>query len=277
MKNYFIILITIVSTNIYCQENSIFWKIEKDSIKSFILGTNHIFGEDFIEKNDVLSCTLKKSEMVLIENIEKATKIVNSREPFYYIDSLSIIQNKILSEDIIDKKVNVEKLTIRELYLFTESYWDKLSCLNKNEKKYKYKMDTYIMEYCLSKKKTIIGLENISETLNFIETGFLEKVDEVKIIGSLKYKLNAISKNQIHDKCLINELYRNKKYKYDFNSDIKDGLLFKRNQNWLPKIITALKTKQTVFIAVGVAHLDYKSGLITLLQEKGYTVTPIQL
>ena len=51
MKNYLIILITIVSTNTYCQENSVFWKIEKDSIKSYILGTNHIFGEDFIKKN----------------------------------------------------------------------------------------------------------------------------------------------------------------------------------------------------------------------------------
>lgn len=137
-------------------------------------------------------------------------------------------------------------------------------------------MDTYIMEYCLSKKKTIIGLENISETLNFIETGFLEKVDEVKIIGSLKFKLDAISKNYIHYKCIINNLYRYKKYKFDFSSNIKDGLMFTRNNNWLPKVISALETKKCVFIAVGVAHLDYKSGLIVLLQEKGYIFTPIQ-
>lgn len=47
-----------------------------------------------------------------------------------------------------------------------------------------------------------------------------------------------------------------------------------RNLIWLPKIESQIKTGQC-FIAVGLGHLRYKQGLISLLRKKGYKLKPV--
>lgn len=51
-------------------------------------------------------------------------------------------------------------------------------------------------------------------------------------------------------------------------------LLSRRNQRWLPKIEQQYKSEAT-FVAVGAAHLYGDRGLLTLLRNQGYRVTPI--
>jgi len=51
-------------------------------------------------------------------------------------------------------------------------------------------------------------------------------------------------------------------------------LLYTRNQNWADLLETRLGQK-TLFIAVGAAHLGGEKGLITLMTEQGYELTPI--
>jgi hypothetical protein len=47
-----------------------------------------------------------------------------------------------------------------------------------------------------------------------------------------------------------------------------------RNKEWMPKIVSVISSKPTL-IAVGLAHLYYKTGLITLLRAEGYRVEPV--
>ncbi|MFN7774654.1 TraB/GumN family protein, partial [Flavobacterium sp.] len=74
-----------------------------------------------------------------------------------------------------------------------------------------------------------------------------------------------------------NELYKEKKCKFNFDIEVFDGLIYTRNKNWFIKIQETLESNKSIFIAVGLAHLDFKTGLISMLQEKGYIVTPINL
>jgi uncharacterized protein YbaP (TraB family) len=53
-----------------------------------------------------------------------------------------------------------------------------------------------------------------------------------------------------------------------------EELLVKRNLNWIP-IIEAQMKEQSNFIAVGAGHLNGEQGLIYLLREAGYKVTPV--
>ncbi len=50
----------------------------------------------------------------------------------------------------------------------------------------------------------------------------------------------------------------------------------KRNLEWLPKITKMINSKPS-FIAVGVSHLEGEKGLLRLLKEKGYTLTPLRV
>ena len=276
MKRIIIIFTLFISFSIFGQENSILWKIEKDSVVSYILGTNHIFGKAFIEKDQKIYDALKSSQLVLLENIQSKDSIINNRKAFHYTDHLSDSEKKTLSK-VIDKNINADNLTIRELLLLTQNYWDRFSCLSDKEKRDKTVMDDYIKDYAIQTKKGLVGLENISETINFIEKEYLKDVDETKMIASLKFRLNEISKGTVQKNCDMDHLYSTGKYKFDFNSDVVYNIIYDRNKNWMAKILNALEQKKTAFIAVGASHLDYKTGIIALLSQNGYTVTPINL
>lgn len=49
-----------------------------------------------------------------------------------------------------------------------------------------------------------------------------------------------------------------------------------RHALWLPKIEVKVK-EGSCFIAVGMAHLQYQTGLIQLLRKQGYTLKPVSL
>ncbi|MDR0802353.1 TraB/GumN family protein [Fluviicola sp.] len=54
-----------------------------------------------------------------------------------------------------------------------------------------------------------------------------------------------------------------------------EELLNKRNQNWIPKM-EALMQNKSCFFAVGSGHLGGFNGVIQLLRQKGYEVTPVR-
>jgi uncharacterized protein YbaP (TraB family) len=54
-----------------------------------------------------------------------------------------------------------------------------------------------------------------------------------------------------------------------------EELLDKRNQNWIPKMEELMNTK-ACFFAVGAGHLGGPNGVIELLRQKGYEVTPVR-
>lgn len=59
------------------------------------------------------------------------------------------------------------------------------------------------------------------------------------------------------------------------SEDWADRMLNKRNANWV-RIMAGLLPTASVLIAVGAGHLPGEKGLISLLREKGYTVTPVE-
>jgi uncharacterized protein YbaP (TraB family) len=62
-------------------------------------------------------------------------------------------------------------------------------------------------------------------------------------------------------------------------SDMKDSrevyetLLAGRNRRWVPKIEGCSQANQSCFVVVGAAHLVGPDGLLTLLKQRGFTVT----
>jgi uncharacterized protein YbaP (TraB family) len=55
---------------------------------------------------------------------------------------------------------------------------------------------------------------------------------------------------------------------------MEQALLDERNVNWIDTI-TKQATGETVFIAVGAAHLPGKAGLLNLLAKRGFAITPL--
>lgn len=54
-----------------------------------------------------------------------------------------------------------------------------------------------------------------------------------------------------------------------------ERLIYSRNENWANQL-KAVLPEGGVFIAAGAGHLPGKRGLLNLLREQGYTVTPVE-
>jgi len=126
---------------------------------------------------------------------------------------------------------------------------------------------------------------------NNMEVKGLEQVeDQLKIFDEIPYKMQAEEfaetilhldsvKKSFND---MLEMYKHRDLEglnkmttdEDEFAAYSDLLLTNRNQKWISEIIAQAKIKPT-FFAVGAAHLGNAYGVINLLREKGYTVSPV--
>jgi uncharacterized protein len=84
----------------------------------------------------------------------------------------------------------------------------------------------------------------------------------------------------------LNKYYNKKLYRSSLTNAMKlheqpkDSVIIEgsveRNSIWLPKIVTMMK-KGSCFIAVGLGHIQYTTGIIQLLRKEGYIVKPLTL
>lgn len=63
-------------------------------------------------------------------------------------------------------------------------------------------------------------------------------------------------------------------FKEDY-PQIYANVLTRRNQAWLPKIEVYLTTPETEFVLVGTMHMAGPDGVISMLEQKGYTVVQL--
>ncbi len=128
---------------------------------------------------------------------------------------------------------------------------------------------------------------------NNMEIKGLEQVeDQLKIFDEIPYKMQAeefaetILNIDSVKKSFIDmlNLYKQKdleglnKMSDDDDEEFagySDLLLTNRNKKWIPEIIEQAKLKPT-FFAVGAAHLGNDTGVINLLRQQGYIVTPVE-
>ncbi|MEL7534156.1 MAG: TraB/GumN family protein, partial [Bacteroidota bacterium] len=128
-----------------------------------------------------------------------------------------------------------------------------------------------------AQEKEVLGLETVKEQLNAIsEYGIENQVRDLK-------KMLEDPESVRTGFTQLLEAYQSEDADgiYDYmqtqmtGSGMNASLLVKRNQNWIPRI-QKFAAEQSCFFAVGSGHLGGEQGVIRLLREAGYTLTPVQ-
>lgn len=283
MKNVFKSIVALVVL-VFCTsataqtlktENSVLWEVSGNGLEkaSYLFGTVHmICGKDFVMKPKVLDAFTKTSKLALEVNMADQNEInlmqqmAVSKEP---LSKKLTVKQLAQLEEVLQKSgeislVQVDNYTLETVMslLFVKSF----GCPD---------LKFYEMEF-ISKanenKKLVVGLEKAIEQINFLSESFTD--DE--LISYLQ-KINADMSNTMvkdYKNEDINSLYEMTTTKEMMSANTKNILLDKRNANWL-KIMPGLMQKESVFFAVGAAHLAGELGVINLLKKAGYTVKPI--
>ena len=133
------------------------------------------------------------------------------------------------------------------------------------------------VEMAKADRKNIEGLESIEDQMNVFNkipdsTHARMIVEMVKNMGEQRKQfsemVDAYKKQDL--KKLSQKMSESPEWK-----GFEDILLVNRNKNWIPRMETAMKSGTQLF-AVGAGHLPGQEGVIMLLREKGYKVTPIR-
>ncbi|MDE6010548.1 MAG: TraB/GumN family protein, partial [Muribaculaceae bacterium] len=124
--------------------------------------------------------------------------------------------------------------------------------------------------------KKVIPLETIDQQaeLLYCSTPILKQLDGLRelLAEPGKGEENARKLNEAY---MAQDLETLLEISKDDEADptFMTALLDRRNRDWMTRL-PGIMTDQPVLIVVGAAHLPGPDGLVTLLRNAGYTVTP---
>ncbi|HNX07237.1 MAG TPA: TraB/GumN family protein [Bacteroidales bacterium] len=285
-KLLLIAVLAVFSLQAFSQtDNSLLWEISGKGLsqKSYIFGTIHMIKKQDFFITPAMVSSLEKCQYFVTEidmNISLAQQLDLAKK--MYLPETKTLRDYISRDEYTDfsnyvidsigiKKSKLEKY-IRLKPFFMSSIFAKHIA---------GKIKSYEQElYKLSKKKGMIsdGLESLDFQLSLIEETPIEEQARTLVSDIHGYKkmeqqltdMVAAYKDQDLDK-----LYDFVVNYADANPEFNENFIFRRNQNWIPKIEEKIKD-HSCFIAVGAAHLPGEKGVLTMLQQMGYTVRAIK-
>lgn len=265
--------------------SSLLWKIENPNNNnvSYLFGTMHLMGEENFYLPKEVKKKLLGSKELYLEITEENAKNLNPKllqnEDVNFIVSLDEAQKAALFQ------------WAKEDLMMDESQFEQNFKHAKPFLIYQFILQTSLPEQLSSQEKeleswakkdrgiSILGLETVEEQLSFFDSlGWKNQID--LIMNTLNNKTNAKE-----DFLNLQALYLSQdleKINVEVLRDAADIANFnaifivKRNKNWFLKLNDKLQSN-ALFIAVGAAHLGGKDGLIQLLIDAGFQLSPIKL
>lgn len=255
-------------------ENSLLWEVSGNGLSkpSYLYGTIHMICASDYFLSDKTKKAFDASEKLVLEiDMSDPKEMTDMQQMAMGKEPLS----KTLSPDDLSKLDNILKnngLTIQQLdnfKLFTIMSVISMKSFGCNDLKF-YEMN--FIETAKQRKLPIIGLETVKLQME----AFGKSYTDTEMIDSLKESntettTELVSQYKHENITAIYDTFTDNKYVSKKTTQI---ILDNRNENWI-KQLPGLMQNESLFIAVGSAHLAGESGVINLLRKAGYNVKPV--
>ena len=279
MKKNILLLCLFTITFLYSKAQ-LLYKIEGKNLEkpSYIFGTIHIMPKkDFIISESVKSAFKSCNELAMEIDLDMDLKTQIE------IAKLSMLPDGKTTADITTKEneerirnfcidsINWKKSKYNILNRFKPFFLSTLVTQELIGKSKSYEIE--FKKLAKKNKMSVSGLETIQFQMDLLSEVSNEEQIKMLLLGLTKDNsefnklLDTYLKKDINQ---LGELMNN----VDLSPEFYTNFIVKRNQKWIP-IISELIQKKSTFIAVGAGHLPGKEGVLNLLQEAGYKITPI--
>lgn len=296
---HLILFFSILSTSFFSiaqDENSLLWSISKEGSTdtSFLYGSIHIKDKRVFDVNSHFNRVFEKSKSVALElhfDSINPFKLINfimmedGQTLKNVMDSSKYLIVKSFFEDSLKRPIQfVERF--QPLYIST--ILSEMTAGEHVENNLHF-LDEKIFNDAKTEGKNIIGLEKVEEQMQAFNALPYEMQSEMlyESIINIRQSINN-EQNEIET---LTQLYINQdlnglsEYVNNFNQSgsdlikpyeqlLKDKLLTERNLRMSDRALPLIE-EGTTLIVVGAAHLPDENGLINLLRQKGYTVSPL--
>lgn len=264
-------------------ENSLLWEISGNGLQkpSYLFGTYHFAGKDFIDTMKVLQTKLSITDAIVGELIIDTT-LAAKLAPYM-----------VMKNNFLNKLLNAEQYQLVANYLKKISGYD-LQLFNsmkpvviqmtimqfmapKTISATNPALDQYIQDYGKANNKKLIGLETVEDQAVILFGNSLERQKELLLKSVADEEKTKAEGQKLYDNYVAQNLEELEKLfvkSDDYTQDEIDQLLKNRNIKWMSQL-PSLMQNQSLFIAVGAGHLIGKDGLIKALKTQGYTLKPL--
>jgi uncharacterized protein YbaP (TraB family) len=267
-------------------ENSVFWQVSgKDlSEPSYLFGTFHLMGARYVDSLTQVMEKFRESKTLVGELLLDSTMTVKMMVAARLHETTL---DKLLEPKDYEKTAAwLKELSGYDLKIFNgmNPMTVQIFLMTMLQQKYfpfsgsaDVPMDMYLQQRGKQEGKKLVGLESFEVQVNALFNQFSIQRQAQMLIEFVNEKEKA--KDEL---ILMNKSYRNGDLfsleelmaTQTYSEQEAKVMLDDRNKDWMGKLPSLMKEQQT-FIAVGALHLSGKSGLIQLLREAGYTVTPL--
>ena len=270
--------VSLVLFSMGADAQSLLWKIDAGTLKSpsYIYGTIHIKDKRVFQIDKKVFEALEGCSIVATE-VE-----LNSANLAGFAQRLMLPEGKTLKNIFKPDEYNLIKNAIEKETGLDMTQLDRmkpfalLSIAMNSQLNNEMEVTIDEMFYNEARKegKKIVGLETLEEQLEI-----LEKIPNAYVIDYFENmsKVKEDIEEIITDYCradLNHLLYLMQKDKA--MATMEKQLITIRNKRMTGRIIP-LVTGQPTFIAVGAGHLPGKKGILSLLEKKGYMLSPVNL
>ncbi|MFK7920487.1 MAG: TraB/GumN family protein [Bacteroidia bacterium] len=260
--------------------NSLLWEIKGNGLKqtSYLYGTIHVIPKDSFFIDAPVSKRLKKADRLVMEMKLNMGAMISamrammlpkdqSLDQFLSVEEMAAVRSFML--DSISQPLptfeRIKPLMISEH--FSSQY-----CMGAKQESY----EMYFSRQFKKMKKPISGLETAKEQMKYLDgvtmddqiEGLLQIVNSPEEVCEQYDQMLALYRQQRLGDLLTMTMGE------ETMEESLEGLLYERNRNWIPQLEKMMR-KESVFIAVGAAHLPGEKGVIELLRAAGYKLRPI--
>lgn len=266
-----------------CSFANVFYKIEHESQPTaYLFGTMHmICHADASIPNAVTSAFANAKQLVVEIDLTDSTQQRYlqqnvTQQPADYLQKHLTQQQQANLQEIVENDLGYPYQQLKNLRpifinaLFLQHF---LECESQP-----LLLDEMLTQQAQVNAKTIVGLETVAEQLALFDSISLQEQVQALYEMAINPQQNRDDLQELQSVYLNDdgsELYEVMRSQADFDT-FEQAFLSQRNKNWvteLPKLIAS----QPTFIAVGAGHLAGTDGLLTLLRQQGYKITPIPI
>jgi len=268
-------------------QKSLLWEISGPEEKvSYLFGTYHLLGSDYIQEKPSLNSIYQKSQTVVVETIIDSALLPQ-------LSMLSIMQESI--EDMADSadyaliKKTLEPIIGAPMALLNHMKPMALAAVISMQLAQEATPDTFLFsglpidQFFASDSKArgkkIVALETMMQQMEILMNS--ESVEDQ--LEALIYIIKEEEETRaMTERTILAYMQQDIPAMLDISSDYEEdmgdmtALLDDRNKDWVPKL-KPLLAEGSAFIAVGALHLPGEFGLIELLRQEGYSVRAVEI
>lgn len=279
-------LITLVFVLVFCGttqaqtkssklENSLLWEVSGNGLSkpSYLYGTIHmICSGDYFLAEKTKKAFDTSTKLVLEIDLSDPKQLTDVQQMAMGKEPLSKTlnpQDLLKLDNILQKKTGMTIQQVDSFSLFTVMSLISMKTFDCNDLKF-YEMN--FIETAKQRNLPIQGLETVKEQLEAFGKGYSDTEMIAMLEESSKEETaKLVSKYKEENIIALYDITTDKRFTTE---KTKKSILDNRNENWL-KIMPELMKTESIFFAVGSAHLAGEIGVINLLRKAGYTVKPV--